>query len=120
MRAAVRNRLIIGTVVVVGTEVIAVELIREVKRRDGWTVFAWCVLSNHHHLALRTSAVPLARGLHHLQCTFSRGFSRRHGRTGSLWQNRYQAKLVDMATFLSIDVYLHDPRGRVVLRGVTG
>jgi len=33
-----------------------VETIRDVKRRDGWTVFAWCVMSNHFHLVLRTSA----------------------------------------------------------------
>ena len=50
-----------------------VEVVREVKARDGWTVFAWCVMSNHYHLALRTSAVPLSRGMHHLQSTFSRG-----------------------------------------------
>ncbi len=85
-----------------------VELIREVKRRDGWTVFAWCVLSNHYHLALRTSVVPLWRGLHHVQCTFSRGFNRRHGRTGSLWQSRYQAKLVDESRYLAqLVTYIH-------------
>ena len=85
-----------------------VELIREVKRRDGWTVFAWCVLSNHYHLALRTSVVPLWRGLHHLQCSFSRGFNRRHGRTGSLWQSRYQAKLVDESRYLAqLVTYIH-------------
>jgi REP element-mobilizing transposase RayT len=85
-----------------------VELVRKVKARDGWTVFAWCVMSNHYHLAVRTSAIPLSRGLHHLQCTFSRGFNRRRGRTGSLWQSRYQAKLVDEQTYLSqLVLYVH-------------
>jgi REP element-mobilizing transposase RayT len=85
-----------------------VDLLRQVKLRDGWTVFAWCVMSNHYHLALRTSAVPLSRGLHHLQCTFSRGFNRRSGRTGSLWQSRYQAKLVDKQGYLSqVVLYIH-------------
>ena len=83
-------------------------LLRQVKLRDGWTVFAWCVMSNHYHLALRTSAVPLSRGLHHLQCTFSRSFNRRSGRTGSLWQSRYQAKLVDEQRYLSqVVLYIH-------------
>lgn len=85
-----------------------VDLLRQVKVRDGWTVFAWCVMSNHYHLALRTSAVPLSRGLHHLQCTFSRSFNRRSGRTGSLWQSRYQAKLVDEQRYLSqVVLYIH-------------
>jgi len=84
------------------------QLLRQVKLRDGWTVFAWCVMSNHYHLALRTSAVPLSRGLHHLQCAFSRSFNRRSGRTGSLWQSRYQAKLVDEQRYLSqVVLYIH-------------
>jgi len=36
-----------------------IETIRETKLRDGWTVLAWCVMSNHFHLVIRTSTVPL-------------------------------------------------------------
>jgi REP element-mobilizing transposase RayT len=85
-----------------------VEVMREVKGRDGWTVFAWALMTNHYHLAIRTSAVPVWRGMHHVQCTFSRGFNRRHGRTGSLWQSRYQAKLVDEQRYLAqLVAYVH-------------
>ncbi len=77
-----------------------IDLIRGVKERDEWTVFAWSLMSNHFHVALRTSSIPLARGLHHLQCTFSRDFNRRSGRTGGLWQSRYQAKIVIMGARL--------------------
>ncbi len=40
-----------------------VDLLREVKQRDELTVFAWCLMSNHYHLAVRTSATPLARSM---------------------------------------------------------
>ena len=33
-----------------------VSMIREAKKRDGFMVYAWCLMSNHYHLALRTSA----------------------------------------------------------------
>ena len=69
-----------------------VDRIKEVKKRDGWTVFAWCVLSDHYHLVVRTARVPLWRGMHSIQNGFSRRFNRRFGRTGSLWQSRYKAK----------------------------
>ena len=36
-------------------------LINEVKKRDGLTVFAWCIMPNHYHLAVRTSTVPRLR-----------------------------------------------------------
>lgn len=84
------------------------ELFSTIKTRDGWTVFAWCIMSNHFHLALRTSAVPLARGMHDVQGAFSRRFNQRQGRTGSLWQSRYQAKFVDEQRYLSqLVLYIH-------------
>lgn len=38
-----------------------VELLRFVKKRDGWTVFAWVLMSNHYHLAARIGEVVLSR-----------------------------------------------------------
>ena len=64
-----------------------VERIRSVKERDGWTVFAWCVMSNHFHLAVRASGVPVWRGMHRIQCMFSRGFNRRSARAGGCGSN---------------------------------
>ena len=85
-----------------------IEIVRDVKKRDGWTVFAWCVMSNHIHMVLRTSSVPLWRGMHGIQNRFSRGFNRRFGRTGSLWQGRYKAKYVEDQSYLDrLVLYVH-------------
>ena len=85
-----------------------IEIVRDVKKRDGWTIFAWCVMSNHIHVVLRTSSVPLWRGMHGIQNRFSRGFNRRHGRTGGLWQGRYKTKYVEDQTYLDrLVLYVH-------------
>ena len=67
-----------------------VGMIREAKKRDGFIVYAWCLMSNHYHLALRTSAIPLSRTMGILQGGFSRSFNQRRRRTGPVWQSRYQ------------------------------
>ena len=71
------------------------ELLREVKKRDGLTIYAWALLSNHFHIAVRTSAVPLSRSMQRLQGGFAKRFNRRWGRSGPLWQSRYQARVID-------------------------
>jgi REP element-mobilizing transposase RayT len=46
----------------------------ETKHRDGFQVLAWCLMSNHYHLALRMGEV--ARGLEKYMETASRLVSR--------------------------------------------
>ncbi len=84
------------------------DMIGEAKRRDGFLLYAWCLMSNHYHIALRTSAVPLSRTMGVLQGGFSRSFNQRHRRTGPVWQSRYQARLVDdQRYFDQLVVYIH-------------
>ena len=57
---------------------------------------AYALMSNHVHLLLTPGAVGAVSRLMH---TFSRNyvglFNSRHGRTGTLWEGRYKACLVD-------------------------
>jgi len=85
-----------------------IELLRFVKQRDGWTVFAWALMPNHYHVAIRSGSVPISNGFHYIQGTFSRRFNRSRGRTGALWQSRYQAKPVQEAGYLDrVILYIH-------------
>jgi len=84
------------------------DLVAEVKERDGWTMFAWCLMANHYHLVVRAGEVPLSRGMHRVQNGFSRWFNRREGRTGPLWQSRYHAKVVrDESYVWQLILYVH-------------
>ena len=36
-----------------------IEILRQVRDLDGWTVFAWCLMGNHYHLVVQSRNVDL-------------------------------------------------------------
>jgi len=84
------------------------ELLREVVERDELTVFAWCLMSNHYHLAVRMNTVPLGRPLRSLQWRVTRSVNASRRVFGPLWQGRYRAELVAEQRYLDqLLVYIH-------------
>ncbi len=85
-----------------------VDLFREAKQRGELVVFAWCLLPNHYHFAVRMQSVPLWRTMHTLQHRYALGFNRRRGVLGGVWQGRYKAKMIeDQRYFDRLMAYIH-------------
>jgi REP element-mobilizing transposase RayT len=63
--------------------------------KAGWRVHAWCVMSNHYHLAVETPGANLVDGMRWLQGTFSVRFNRLRNERGHLFQGRYKSLPVD-------------------------
>ena len=59
-------------------------------------VHAWVLMSTHFHLlATPGSPAAVARTMQELGRRYVRRFNRRHERTGTLWEGRYNAHLVE-------------------------
>ena len=72
------------------------------------TCFAWCLLSNHLHLVLRSGPHGLAHLMRRLLTGYVGAFNRRHGRTGHLFQNRYRSLACeDDPYLLALVRYVH-------------
>lgn len=48
----------------------------EACEKTGWRIHAWCVMSNHYHLALVRPGANLVDGMRWLQGTFATRFNR--------------------------------------------
>jgi putative transposase len=85
-----------------------IDILRDVKRRDDIAILAWCLMSNHYHLVVRTARVPLWRSMRLVQGRFAKGYNRRHEVYGSVWQGRYKAMLVQPGGYLyRVIAYVH-------------
>lgn len=95
-----------------------VKLLNQSCSQDGLTVFAWCLMSNHYHLAVRVGPVPLSRTLGIVQARFGRDYNRRHASSGPLWQSRFNARLVEDPGYLDqLIAYIHlNPVGAGLVR----
>jgi putative transposase len=71
------------------------DVMREVKQRHGLVVLAWCIMSNHYHLAIRCTGVPLWRSMASNHVKVTKGFNARSRVYGPFWLGRYRAKLVE-------------------------
>ncbi len=69
--------------------------LNEACEKTGWRIPAWCLMSNHYHLAVETPRANLVEGMRWLQGTFSTRFNRLRQERGHLFQGRYKSLLVD-------------------------
>ena len=78
------------------------------QKRFGFRVYAYCLMTNHIHLAMEASKVPLSRIMLGLQGSYTQAFNRRHDRVGHLFQGRYKALVVQKDRYLLALVrYIH-------------
>lgn len=83
-------------------------LLAEANKHFNLHIFAFCLMSNHYHLLLRTPEANLAVTMHWINSTYTVRFHRRYGQCGHLLQGRYKSVLVvDEAHWLHLSMYIH-------------
>ena len=84
------------------------DLLAEGAERFGHRIHAYCLMTNHVHLAIRVNEVPLSCIVQNLAFRFTRAYNRRTHRVGHLFQGRFRSLLVDAdAYLLELVRYVH-------------
>lgn len=77
-------------------------------KSTGTECFAWALMTNHIHLLLRPTDIPLARFMRRLLTGYAVTFNLRHKRTGHLFQNRYKSIVCEEEAYLlELVRYIH-------------
>jgi REP element-mobilizing transposase RayT len=83
-------------------------LLQEGVERFRHCIHAFCLMSNHVHLAVQVSDIPLSRIVQNVSFRYTKWINWRQNRTGHLFQGRYKAVLVDAdAYLLELVRYIH-------------
>jgi len=66
----------------------------------GAQVAAYCLMSNHYHLLVRTPSGNLSRIMRHVNGVYTQRYNRRHKADGQLFRGRYKSILVEEDSYL--------------------
>jgi len=84
------------------------KLFEKACERFNLNIMAFCLMSNHYHLLLRTPNANLPEAMQWINTSYSVAFNLRHGLSGHLFQGRYKAILVaDNAHYSWLSLYIH-------------
>ena len=77
------------------------ETLATASERYGCSVHAYVLMTNHVHLLMTpTDREGISRTMQALGRRYVRYFNQQHGRTGTLWEGRHKASLVDSESYL--------------------
>jgi len=84
-------------------------LLQEGIERFEHRIHAFCLMSNHVHLVVQVSDIPLSKIMQNVTFRYTRYINSRKKRIGHLFQGRYKAILIDADTYLlELVRYIHN------------
>ena len=84
------------------------ELLSRLTRESKVGLYAWCLMDNHYHILVQGDLGDISELLQLLNGTYARYFNERHGRSGHLFQGRFESEAIDTDSyFLTVLRYIH-------------
>jgi putative transposase len=83
-------------------------LLQESVERFEYRIHAFCLMTNHIHLALQVGQIPLSGIMQNVGFRYTQFVNRKYQRSGHLFQGRYKALLIDADSYLlELIRYIH-------------
>lgn len=66
--------------------------VNRIAEKYGWTVIAYCLMTNHYHLVIRVGERGLSKGMCELNTAYATQFNVYHGRVNHLFGKRFWSR----------------------------
>ncbi len=78
------------------------------KRNHGCSILSYCLMTNHVHLQVETTHIPIWRMMQQLNMMYAIFFNKKYNFVGHLFQGRYRAELIETDAYnIEISRYIH-------------
>lgn len=84
------------------------DTIKTYKETSGYTLYAYCLMSNHIHLLMQAGKEDLGNAFRRIGASYVYWYNWKYGRSGHLFQDRYRSEAVENDRyFLTALRYIH-------------
>ena len=85
-----------------------IHYIKRAKERVDFTLYGYCLMTNHVHLLLKTESSEVGEVVKRISVGYVQYHNIKNGRTGHLFQNRFKSEIVESDRyFLTLLRYIH-------------
>ena len=97
------------------------DILQYYKLECEFKLYAYCLMSNHIHLLMKTQEMPLDMIFRHVSTCYAVWFNMKYDRTGFLQQGRYYSEPVeDYEYLLTVSRYIHQNPYKAGLETIPG
>ncbi len=84
------------------------ETLKKYQDESGYTIYAYCLMSNHIHLLIKEEREELGIAFRRIGASYVYWYNWKYGRRGHLFQDRYKSEVVENDRFfLTVIRYIH-------------
>jgi len=85
-----------------------IETLKTYKEKSGFSLYAYCLMSNHIHLLLKEEKEPISLIIKRISSSYVYYYNWKHSRCGHLFQERFKSEVVeDDSYLLTVLRYIH-------------
>lgn len=83
-------------------------VLRKIKEKCGFSLFSYCLMTNHVHLQIKTEEVEIWKLMHQINLFYAKYFNYKYDLIGHVFQGRYFSKLIEDDFYnLGVSRYIH-------------